>query len=117
MLAEALALTERTDERLYEAELHRLRGELLLQGADRADRSALPGDEAEASFRQAIAIARRQKARSLELRAALSLTRLQACLGQRSEALASLADVFDWFTEGQDTPDLREARALLEGMS
>jgi predicted ATPase len=102
-LAEALAITEQTHEGFAEAELHRLKGELLLEPA-----------EAEACFHQAIEIARRQKAKSFELRAVLSLSRLWQQQGKRAEARALLAEIYGWFTEGFDTADLQEARALLD---
>ncbi len=93
-----------------EAELHRLRGEALLAGAGTMS-------EAEAALQQAIAIARRQNAKSWELRAATSLARLRRQQGQREEAMALLAPVFAWFTEGFDTADLKEAKALLDNLT
>jgi predicted ATPase len=108
-LAEALALVEEADERHWEAELHRLRGELLrMQGAEA---------EAEASFHKAIEVARRQQAKSWELRATVSLCRLWQSQGQLGEARQALAEIYGWFTEGFDTTDLREARGLLEQLS
>jgi predicted ATPase len=107
-LSEALTLVEKTGERYYEAELHRLKGELLLQHA------APEGPHAEACFQQALAIARHQQAKSLELRAAMSLSRLWQQQGKRDEARALLAPIYGWFTEGFDTADLQEAKALLE---
>ena len=110
-LAEALAVVDRTQERLYEAELHRLKGELTLlqpSGEEAAGR-----DEAQACFQQAIAIARRQGARSLELRAVMALSRLSREQGKAAEARQMLAQSYGWFTEGFDTADLREAKALL----
>ena len=106
-VAEALACVERTEERHYEAELHRLQGELLLQ------QSQTRHPEAEDCFQQAIAIAKRQAAKSWELRAATSLARLWQGQGKRAEAQALLAPVYDWFTEGFDTADLKDAKALL----
>ncbi len=105
-LAEALAQVETTDERYCEAELHRLKGELLLMQGDEA--------EAEASFHKAIEVARRQQAKSWELRATVSLARLWQEQGRMDEARQMLAEIYGWFTEGFDTPDLQEARALLE---
>lgn len=96
--------------RLWDAELHRVRGELLLRGDD--DRTS----EAEARFRTALEIARSQRARSLELRAAASLARLQGALGRRAEGRATLADVYLRFSEGFGSRDLREARELLESL-
>jgi predicted ATPase len=111
MLAEALGLVDTTGERFWEAELHRLKGELLLA------RSSKRAVEAEASFRQALAVARRQQAKSLELRAAMSLSRLWQQQGKCKEAQELLAPVYGWFTEGFDTVDLREAKALLGELS
>ena len=108
-LSEALALVEETEERHWEAELHRLRGELLLMNDE--------GVEAEASLHQALEVARRQNAKSWELRAAMSLSRLWSRRGQCEDARHLLDGVYRWFTEGFDTPDLREARALLDELS
>jgi len=99
----------RTDIRLFEAELHRLEGELRL-------RAQQPVDLAEACFNEALAIARRQQARSSELRAALSLARLRQEQGRLREAHGVLGSVYCWFTEGFDTRDLIDARALLDGL-
>jgi predicted ATPase len=106
-LAEALAAVHKTGERFYEAELYRLQGELLLT------RSTCQTAEAEACFHQALDITRRQQAKSLELRAAMSLSRLWQRLGKHAEAHQLLAEIYGWFTEGFDTADLQEARALL----
>jgi predicted ATPase len=113
VLAEALGQVDHTAEAFHQAELYRLRGEFLLrQGpADVACRAA------EASFRQALDIARRQQARSLELRAAMSLTRLYQAQGRQAEARPILEECYRWFTEGFDTHDLQEARLLLEEAS
>ncbi len=110
VLAEALALMHATGESFHGAELHRLKGEFLLrqEAAEGACR------EAEACFRQALTIARRQQARSLELRAAMSLTRLYRKQDRQAEARPILAECYDWFTEAFDAPDLKEAKALLE---
>ena len=110
-LSEAMALVEKTGERYYEAELHRLKGELLLQQA------APEVSHAETCFQQSLDIARRQEAKSLELRAATSLSRLWQQQGKRAEAHALLAPIYGWFTEGFDTPDLREAKELLDALS
>jgi predicted ATPase len=107
-LAEALATVAQSRGRWWEPELYRLRGELLLQHS-----VAQPG-EAEACFQQALDIARRQQARSLELRAAMSLSRLWQRQGKREPARQLLAPIYGWFTEGFDTTDLREAKALLD---
>jgi predicted ATPase len=120
VLAEALAHAHPTGERFYEAELHRLKGELLLQSGVRAPKpgaSTLHVEEAEASFRQALVIACWQQAKSIELRAAVSLSRLWQRQGKRAEAYELLAPIYGWFTEGFDTADLREAKALLEELS
>ena len=108
-VAEALAVVERTGERHWEAELHRLRGELLLAQGDEAG--------AEASFRTAIEIARGQSAKSWELRAVTSLCRLWQRQGEGIQARAMLGEIYDWFTEGFNTPDLIDARKLLEELS
>jgi hypothetical protein len=97
-----------TGDCVYEAELHRLKGTLLLR------QLVLDESQAEAFFHQALAIARRQQARSLELRAAMSLARLWQRQGQRTAAYELLAPVYAWFTEGFDTSDLQEAKALLK---
>jgi predicted ATPase len=111
VLAEALAVVDKTGERFWEAELHRLKGELLLQQATGSD------DEAETWLHQALDIAGHQQAKSLELRAAVSLSRLWQRQGKRTEAHELLAPIYGWFTEGFDTVDLREARALLEALT
>jgi len=108
VLAEALTLVDTTEERWWEAELHRLKGELLL--AQSTDNAA----EAEACFHRALDIARHQQAKSLELRAATSLSRLWRRQGKRAEAYQLLAETYGWFTEGFDTADLKEAKALLD---
>jgi predicted ATPase len=108
-LTEAQAAVEQHEERWWEAELYRLRGDLLLQ-------SGAASTEAEASFQQALAIARRQGARSLELRAAMSLARLWQQQGKAAEARWMLAGIYGWFAEGFDTPDLQEAKTLLDSL-
>jgi predicted ATPase len=107
-LAEAHTLVEQHEERWWEAEVHRLRGVLLLR------QPGTPQAEAEACWRQALDVARRQEAKSLELSAAMSLARLWQQQGKQAEARALLAPVYSWFTEGFDTADLQEAKALLE---
>ena len=111
-LAEAVTRVEATEERWWEAEVYRLQGELLL-------RLRSPPDVAQATacFHQALDVARRQQAKALELRAALSLSRLWQQQGQRAEAHALLAPIYGWFTEGFDTADLREAQVLLEQLT
>jgi len=106
-LAEALAAMAKTGSRYDEAELYRIKGKLLLQ-------QAVPDEpKAEACFQQALVIARRQQAKSWELRAAVSLSRLWQQQGRRKEAHDLLAAIYGWFTEGFDTADLQEAKALL----
>jgi predicted ATPase len=107
-LTEALDLVSKTQERNCEAELYRLRGELLLM-QDEASAA-----QAESCFQRAIEIARQQSAKSWELRATTSLAGLLAHQGRRDEARSMLAEIYAWFTEGFDTPDLKEAKALLE---
>jgi predicted ATPase len=108
-LAEALAWVEKTDERCFEAELYRVQAELLLMQGEDA--------EAEASLQQAIEVAQRQSAKSWELRATTSLARLWHQQGRMDEARQTLAEIYGWFTEGFDTPDLQQAKALLEELS
>jgi predicted ATPase len=135
-LEEALVTAENHTERFYEAELHRLKGELVLQkfagagskpalaeirrghAADIGATGRSPLQmEAEADFQSALNIARRQGAKSLELRAALSLSRLWQQQDKRREARQLLADIYGWFAEGFETADLQEARALLEDLT
>jgi TOMM system kinase/cyclase fusion protein len=111
VLAEALALVNKSGERWCEAELLQCKGELLLRQAVHDE------EQAEACFQQALAEARRQEAKSWELRAATSLSRLWQQQGKPAEARALLAPLYGWFTEGFDTADLQEAKALLEGLS
>jgi predicted ATPase len=115
-LAEALQTAANHTERFYEAELHRLQGEFLLRTSVGATGLSSHQRQAAACFQEALDIARQQGAKSLELRAAMSLSRLWQQQGKRTEALQLLAAVFDWFTEGFDTVDLQEARALLDGL-
>jgi predicted ATPase len=113
LLAEALAVVGKAGERFYEAELYRLRGEFILaQSSVQSLESRVK--EAEACFLKAINIARKQQAKSLELRAAMSLARLWHQQGKTTEAYTLLAPVYHWFNEGFDTKDLQEAKALLE---
>jgi adenylate cyclase len=127
---EALAMVH-SGGRYYEAELYRLKGELLLlqaaswgtarDGTDNANRVAKAAEavwpDLEACFRQAIEIARRHGAKCLELRAVMSLTRLYQAQGKKQEARQMLTEIYGWFTEGFDTADLKEAKALLEALS
>jgi class 3 adenylate cyclase/predicted ATPase len=110
-LTEALAAAERTSDRRWTAELCRLKGELTLQSRSRVEK------EAEESFHQAISIARRQHSKSLELRAVMSLARMWQEQGNKTEARELLGDSYNWFTEGFDTADLKEAKALLDELS
>ena len=111
LVAEAQEFVTKTGERQYEAEMHRVKGELILA------QSSSSQEEAEASFRKALDVARRQSAKSLELRAATSLARLRQQQGRKDEARELLAPVYDWFTEGFDTRDLKEAKALLDELA
>jgi hypothetical protein len=137
LLAEALTLTRQFGGHFYEAEVNRLTGEVLLMqdaggGVSRnllPELSTIEGHAGEATgqlprptepeswFRQALDIARRQQSKSLELRAAMSLSRLWQQQGKHSDAYQLLAPIYDWFTEGFDTADLQEAKALLEELS
>jgi len=110
-LTEALTLVDTTGERWYEPELYRLKGELLLQ-----QNSAKQAD-AESCFQHALDLARNQQAKSFELRAAMSLARLWQQQDKRQEAYDLLAPVYNWFTEGFDTADLQDAKALLDALS
>jgi tetratricopeptide (TPR) repeat protein len=108
-LTEAAQIIERTDERIWEADVHRVRGDLLNAANDRA--------AAEQSYRQALTIARRQSAKLFELRATTSMARLWRDQGKRDEARDLIAPVYGWFTEGFDTLDLKEAKALLDELA
>ena len=98
-------------ERRWEAELYRLKGELVLAGA------AEHHEEAYACLHQALEVARRQQAKSLELRAMMSLSRLWKHQGKRHDARQLLAEIYGWFTEGFDTADLQEAQVLLHELA
>jgi len=132
LVSEALAQVENTGERWYEVELHRLRGELLLN----AERGTLNDEfktslvqrssfrihrsveaEAEACFLKAIEVSGKQQAKSLELRASMSLARLWQWQGKKKQARQLLAEIYGWFTEGFDTKDLQEAKTLLEELA
>jgi len=123
VLGEALERAHNNTERFYEPELYRLKGELLLQSgaegleSDVSTAHAAPrtpqAEEAEACFHQAISLARHQSAKSFELRAVMSLSRLWQPQGKQAAARQLLAESYSWFTEGFDTPDLQEAQALL----
>jgi DNA-binding winged helix-turn-helix (wHTH) protein/predicted ATPase len=128
VLEEALAIADSTGERYYEAELHRLKGEQLIASATRpdvrpsargrtADSESSALASAERCFMQSIEIAQRQKARSLEMRAAMSLARLHRDQRKPKSAVALLRQTYRSFSEGFETVDLREARALLDELS
>jgi predicted ATPase len=110
VLDQALHQVEATGERFAEAELHRFRGELLYEQGAQAQ-------EVETCLLRALEVARRQEAKSLELRAAMSLARHWQRQGKRQAGHTLLAEVYNWFTEGFDTPDLRDASALLEELT
>lgn len=107
-IGEAIALAEASGERWFDAEIYRIGGEIELGSSERKSPNA------QRYFEQALDVARAQQARSLELRAAVSLARLWRDQERRTEARDLLARVFDWFTEGFDTLDLKEARSLLK---
>jgi predicted ATPase len=111
LLDESIATAIQTEFRYYEAELHRIKGELLL--------AQTPADEqqAEACFQNALKVSRSQSAKSLELRAAMSMSRLWQKQGKIEEARNLLGEVYSWFTEGFDTADLKEAKLLLERLA
>jgi class 3 adenylate cyclase/predicted ATPase len=129
VVAEALAMVEKNEERWNEAELYRIKGELTLQQESREQGARSeeqksedpdpqsqildPQSEAEACFLKAIEIAQRQQAKSLELRAVMSLSRLWQQQGKKTEAHELLAEIYNWFTEGFETKDLQEAKAIL----
>ena len=115
MLAEALTVVRRNEEHFYEAELYRPTGTLLLQS--KAQGSKKLKKRWKTVFWRAIVTARRQSAESLELRAVMRLARLWQQQGKKEEARQMLAEIYGWFTEGFDTKDLQEAKALLEELS
>jgi len=110
-LTEALAIVNEEENRGYEPEIHRLTGELLLKQNDSN------AGEAESCFERAIEVARKQSAKSWELRATTSLARLLVKQARRDEARTMLAEIYNWFTEGFDTADLKDAKALLDELS
>lgn len=112
VLDEALGIVDKTRERVYEAEVYRIKGELALRAGEKEKGGK--GEEAEGCFLRAIAIAQKQQAKSLELRAVMSLARLWQSQGKTAEARQMLAEIYGWFTEGFDTKDLQEAKGLLE---
>jgi predicted ATPase len=111
VVAEALTCVNRTGERYAEAELHRLKGELLLK------QTVPDAHQAEVCFQQALDVARCQQAKSWELRAAMSLSRLWQQQGKRHQARELVVPLYGWFTEGLDTADLQEAKTLLEALA
>ena len=110
-LQEALAAADKNEDRSNLPEIYRLEGELLL-GRDSSNAS-----QAQTCFERAIEVARTQSGKSLELRATTSLARLLAAQGKRDEARAMLAEICNWFTEGFDTADLKDAKALLDELN
>ncbi len=118
VLTEALTVVHKTGERITEAELYRLKGELTLQQENQKAKVETNSQaEAEEYFLKAIEVARKQQAKSWELRASTSLARLWRQQGKKAEAYELLSNVYNWFTEGFDTKDLQEAKALLEELS
>jgi len=111
-MTEAMAVADRIGEGFWEAELYRLRGELLLDTGSPSRSVA-----AEESFQKAIAVARARSAKALELRAVMSLARLWQQQGRKEDACEVLVEIQRWFTEGFDTPDLIEARTLLTALT
>jgi len=110
-IGEAITAVEATKEKWYEAEVHRIAGEIALMSPER------DAAKAEAYFERALATARTQQAKSWDLRAAISMARLWREQGKRDEARELLAPVYGWFTEGFDTLDLKQAKALLDELT
>jgi predicted ATPase len=110
-IGEAMTAVETTKEKWYEADVHRIAGEIALMSPER------DAAKAEANFERALAVARAQQAKSWELRAAMSMARLWRDQGKRDEARQLLAPVYGWFTEGFDTLDLKQAKAVLDGLA
>jgi predicted ATPase len=110
-MTEALAAADQHENRYYEAEMHRIQGELLLRQNDSNGAKAL------SCFQRAVEIARKQSAKSWELRATMSFARLLDKQGERDEARTMLAEIYGWFTEGFDTADLKDAKALLDELN
>jgi predicted ATPase len=111
LLDDVLVQIERTGEKMHQAEILRLKGEVLLM------HDATSAAEAEACFRAALDVARAQEAKWWELRTSVSLARLLGKIDRGEEARTMLAEIYNWFTEGFDTPDLKDAKALLEELS
>lgn len=114
VVTEALAVVDKTGEHLWEAELYRLKGELMLQS--QVQRSQSTAEAVEECFHKAIEIARKPQAKSLELRTVMSLSRLWQQQGKQHEAHQLLSEIYHWFAEGFDTVDLQEAKALLDSL-
>ena len=112
-MAQAIRFADATGMRFWDAELLRLKGKALARLSQAGDAP----QEVEACYQEALAVARHQQARSLELRASISLACLRRDQGKRKEARDLLGPVYGWFTEGFDTPDLNEARALLDELA
>ncbi len=112
LLDQAQSFAIKNDEIWWNPEIHRVRGEILLSSSDHQGQM-----DAEICFQEAIELARVQASKSLELRGATSLGRLWRDQGRREEARNSLAPIYDWFTEGFDTADLKEAKALLDNLA
>ena len=110
-IGEAMSIIETTKERWFEAEVNRVAGEIALKSPE-SDAA-----KAQAYFERALTVAREQQAKSWELRAAMSMARLWRDQGKRDEARDLLAPVYSWFTEGFDTRDLKEAKALLDELA
>jgi predicted ATPase len=117
VLAKALAMADKSGERNREAELYRLKGEMTLKQSGVRSPESEVQKEAEAYFHKGIAIAQRQSAKAWELRAVMSLARLWKQQGKKDEARRMLAEIYGWFTEGFDTVDLKDAKALLDELS
>ena len=116
VLSEALVIVNKTEERIWESELYRLKGELTVRlGEELTDDTLL--QEAEQCLHEAIDIAQQQQAKSWELRAAMSLACLWQQQRKKAEAHRLLAEVYDWFTEGFDTADLQDAKTLLDELA
>jgi predicted ATPase len=115
VLGEALAIADKNEERFYNTELYRLKGELTLKAKAQGSKSTV--EEAEECFWKAVEIARRQSAKSLELRAVMSLARLWQQQGKKNEAHQMLSKLYGWFTEGFDTKDLQDAKRLIEELA
>jgi predicted ATPase len=117
IVGEALSIADKNEEHYYKAELYRLKGELTLQQFNVQGSTFKIEEEAEKCFLKAIEIAQKQHSKSFELRATMSLVRLWHQQGKRTEAHSLLFAIYGWFTEGFDTKDLQEAKALLGSLA